>query len=77
MGILFLLDGQLKIYDIKMGTISNDQFGESIQKFAISSDKSMIACSCSNGKIYLIEKATGNLLKTYNGHVCSNFSIDL
>ena len=37
----------------------------------------MIAASCTNDSIYLLERSTGVKLKEYKGHRVKDFSIDL
>lgn len=54
-----------------------DYFHEPIVRFALSHDTRMIAASCTNDSIYLLERSTGVKLKEYKGHQVKDFSVDL
>ena len=45
--------------------------------FALSNDTKTLAASCTNSKMYLLERSTGVKLKEYSGHVVRDFSIDV
>ena len=69
------IDGSVRIFDIRMGELTTDNFGSGVHSMAISHDKKSYLASCLDSKVRLVEKKGGEILKEYKGHKASNFSI--
>jgi mitogen-activated protein kinase organizer 1 len=61
------VDGMVRIYDLRMGVVKNDNCHSSITSISPTYDGQCLAISCLDGTIRLMELETGELLNTYQG----------
>lgn len=64
------LDGYIRAYDLRMGTITEDLVGHPITSVAPSgnSPRESILASTSDGKLRIFDRTNGTLLQTFEGH---------
>jgi mitogen-activated protein kinase organizer 1 len=62
------VDGCVRTYDLRKGTLSCDDFMSPITGMAATKDGQCLVVSCLDGTIRLMELDTGELLNTYHGH---------
>ncbi|KAJ3441170.1 wd40 repeat protein [Anaeramoeba flamelloides] len=62
------VDGHIRIFDLRVGKMFDDNINFSISNVSLSNDNKCILASCLNSKHYLINKTNGDLLNTYQGH---------
>jgi mitogen-activated protein kinase organizer 1 len=53
------IDGHLRHYDLRKGALTEDFVSCGIMKFAISTDQKLVALSCLDSKIRLMERSSG------------------
>ena len=58
-----------------MGQLRSDDFNSPVTGIALSGDANCVAASLLNGKIGLVERATGEVLSEYSGHKAGNYSL--
>jgi len=69
-------NGCVYTFDIRTGTLRTDEYHAPIGHLCISPDSRCIALSCQDGKVRLVERATGLLLSEFQGeHVTTDFKI--
>lgn len=62
------VDGVVRTYDIRMGRLVSDDFGdEAVTCIAASKDGLLMAVSCVGGNIHVVERSSGNILETLRG----------
>ena len=62
------VDGVVRTYDIRMGRLVFDEFGdEAVTCVAITKDKLLAAVSCLGGNIHVVERSSGRILETLRG----------
>jgi len=62
------VDGNIRIYDIRMGSLISDKIGLPVSYTSFSTDGNCILASTLNSKLYLIDKENGQILNCYSGH---------
>jgi len=68
------LDGFIRIYDIRMGTLSSDDVGSPIMAMDLSEDQNYFLVSCIDSKIRLFDRKEGEIIATYEGgHIVQKF----
>jgi len=70
------MDGCLRTFDVRMGEITVDDLSQPIHSIDISHDKRCVIASCTDNKIRMIERGTGEQLNEYTGHKSENYSVD-
>lgn len=68
------LDGYIRSYDLRMGTITEDLVGHPITSIAPSgnSPRESILASTSDGKLRIFDRTNGTALQTFEGHAIGN-----
>lgn len=70
------MDGSVRFYDIRTALYTADEFTEPIQSMSVSFSQKAYVASCTNNKLYLIEKKSGNKVQEYSGHNCEGFRVE-
>jgi len=70
------IDGKLRSYDLRMGTVTTDHICQPITSVAISYDSNCLLVSSLDGIIRLFDKLTGQLLAEYKGHTNKTYKIE-
>lgn len=70
------VDGKLRIYDLRFGSLQTDSYSDPITSLAVTNDKNCTLSSCLGSTIMLTEMATGRLLQFYRGHVNEAFKVE-
>ena len=66
------VDGTLRRFDIRIGRAYTDDLRHAVTAALFTSDGLCALAACLDGALRLVDKATGELLATYRGHVHSN-----
>jgi mitogen-activated protein kinase organizer 1 len=53
------IDGHIRYFDLRKGRITEDYVGCGIMKFSLSTDLKLIALSCLDSKIRILERSSG------------------
>lgn len=61
------VDGTVRRFDARAGCLFNDDLGQSVTDIAVSGDNLCILSACLDGRMRLLDKATGTLLAQYKG----------
>ncbi|KAF9174733.1 WD repeat-containing protein 83 [Mortierella sp. AD010] len=69
------VDGSIRIYDIRMGSLTTDQIFEPITSVSFSKDGNCILASSLDNTVRLMDRADGGLLNAYKGHKNSQYKI--
>ncbi|KAH3764616.1 mitogen-activated protein kinase organizer 1 [Pelomyxa schiedti] len=69
------VDGGVRCYDVRMGRLTTDQMGQPVTSVMLSNDRKCILAVCLDNTIRLIDRASGELLNEYTGHVNSNYKL--
>ncbi|KAF8460663.1 WD40-repeat-containing domain protein, partial [Kalaharituber pfeilii] len=70
------VDGHLRTYDLRMGTLVTDLVGHSITSVSLTTDVNGILVSTLDSQIRLFDKSTGTCLQTYAGsHKNTDFRV--
>ncbi|KAI5786467.1 WD40-repeat-containing domain protein [Peziza echinospora] len=70
------VDGSLRTYDIRMGSICTDLIGHSITCVTVTTDTNAILLSTLDSHLRLFDKTTGACLKSYSGsHVNKDYRV--
>eukprot|EP00966_Prymnesium_polylepis_P120851 2792571-Prymnesium_polylepis.1 len=69
------IDGAVRAYDLRRGTLSVDQFGQPVTHVALSHDGNCVLASTLDSKLRLLDKADGQLLTEYTGHCNTSFKL--
>jgi mitogen-activated protein kinase organizer 1 len=69
------VDGHLRTYDIRTGEYHSDNISKPITNVCISHDNRCVVASVLGGAVALVDKASGNILHTYQGHLHENYSM--
>lgn len=69
------IDGSVKTFDVRMGTVNIDEFGMPITSVSLSRDKQCLLASTLENQMFLLEKSTGEQLAVYKGHISKQFRL--
>ncbi|GJJ69117.1 mitogen-activated protein kinase organizer 1 [Entomortierella parvispora] len=69
------VDGSIRIYDIRMGSLITDQIFEPVTSVCFSKDGNCILASSLDDTIRLMDRANGGLLNAYKGHKNHEYKI--
>lgn len=61
------VDGTVRRFDVRMGCMDVDQLGAPVTAMALSHDGNCVLASCLDGRMRLLDKASGELLAEYSG----------
>ena len=61
------VDGTIRRFDVRAGCLFNDDVGQSVTDIAVSGDGLCVLGACLDGRMRLLDKATGTLLAQYRG----------
>ncbi len=67
------VDGTVRRFDVRMGCMDVDRLGAPVTAMALSHDGNCVLASCLDGRMRLLDKASGELLAQYTGETLSNF----
>jgi len=70
------IDGTVRRYDIRAGTLLTDSMAHPVTSAHLSHDGNCILVSCLNNTLRLIDKEAGELLNEYKGHKNENYKIE-
>eukprot|EP00026_Physarum_polycephalum_P013882 Phypoly_transcript_14336.p1 GENE.Phypoly_transcript_14336~~Phypoly_transcript_14336.p1 ORF type:complete len:297 (+),score=30.69 Phypoly_transcript_14336:48-938(+) len=70
------VDGKVRNYDIRTGTLRTDTISQPVTSVNITHDTNCILASCLDDCVRLIDKNSGELLAEYKGHVNNSYKID-
>ncbi|CAK0757293.1 hypothetical protein CVIRNUC_002528 [Coccomyxa viridis] len=62
------VDGTVRRFDVRMGCMDVDRLGAPVTAMALSHDGNCVLASCLDGRMRLLDKASGELLAQYTGH---------
>lgn len=62
------VDGTVRRFDVRAGCLFTEDLGQSVTSVALSHDNLCILAACLDGRMRLLDKATGTLLAQYKGH---------
>jgi len=63
------VDGRLRSYDLRVGKLTTDMVGHPLTSLTLTEDQNCLLTSAMNGEVKLFDKASGQQLKTYDGHI--------
>lgn len=69
------VDGSLRQFDIRRGECVIDHVARPITSVRLTTDKNCILVSCLDSRVRLFDKTSGEMLNSYKGHSCKEFSI--
>ncbi|KAF9161158.1 WD repeat-containing protein 83, partial [Actinomortierella ambigua] len=69
------VDGTIRIYDIRMGTLVTDHIFEPITSVCFSADGNCVLASSLDNTIRLMDRSNGRLLNAYKGHRNDQYKI--
>lgn len=69
------VDGNVRTYDIRNGSLTTDCIGQPLTSLSVSHDGNCYLLSCLDNTLRLIDRNTGELLNDYTGHVNSDYKI--
>jgi mitogen-activated protein kinase organizer 1 len=69
------VDGHVRIYDMRMGTLTDDHLGSSITDCHFSSEGKCILANTLANKLLLLDKQSGNVLSEYKGHKSEKYKV--
>lgn len=61
------VDGTVRRFDVRMGCMDTNQLGAPVTAMALSHDGNCVLASCLDGRMRLLDKASGELLAQYTG----------
>ena len=67
------IDGSVCVYDLRAGRVSRDAFGTPIGHVALSHDHNCVLAAALDSALLLLDKASGQVLCEYTGHVNTTF----
>ena len=67
------VDGTVRRFDVRAGCLFTDDLGQSVTSIAISGDNLCILAACLDGRMRLLDKATGTLLAQYVGELSRDY----
>jgi len=70
------VDGKLRTYDLRMGTLTTDHICQAMTHLSLSNDGHCVLLSCLDNFIRLFDKRTGELLAEYSGHTNKSYKIE-
>ncbi|KAL3930348.1 MAG: hypothetical protein SGPRY_001578 [Prymnesium sp.] len=62
------IDGRVRTYDLRQGTLATDSFGLPVTHVALSHDGNCLLAATLDSKLRLLDKANGQMLTEYSGH---------
>ena len=70
------VDGKLRTYDLRTGTLTTDLIGPAITSLTLTTDTNALLVSTLDSKIRLFDKSSGGCLQTYSGgHTNTDFRV--
>ena len=69
------VDGRVRTYDLRMGRMVTDTIGPPVTNVRQSSDDNCLLVATLDEKIRLIDKANGQLLQTFSGHINKEYRL--
>ncbi|TPX41476.1 hypothetical protein SeLEV6574_g06063, partial [Synchytrium endobioticum] len=69
------VDGKLRVYDIRAGSVSADDIGQPVTSVAYSNDKNCLLVSALDSTVRLVDKENGQILNEYSGHVNKEYRV--
>lgn len=63
------VDGTVHRFDVRMGSCVVDRLGEPVTHLAAAHDGESLLAMCTDGVVRLLDRATGELMVTYQGAV--------
>ncbi|KAG1657471.1 hypothetical protein FOA52_001386 [Chlamydomonas sp. UWO 241] len=70
------VDGTVRVFDVRMGRVYTDTVHHPVTSVALSHDGQCMLAACLDSTLRLLERRTGELLCTYQGHVHSGIKLD-
>ncbi|PAA46303.1 hypothetical protein BOX15_Mlig030218g4, partial [Macrostomum lignano] len=70
------LDGRLRCYDARKGRLAEDNLCKPLIGLCATRDGRCILASCSDARLRLIDRDTGDLLASYSGHSVADLSVE-
>ncbi|KAL1959439.1 hypothetical protein VTO42DRAFT_2242 [Malbranchea cinnamomea] len=67
-------DGRIRSYDIRMGMLRVDVMGHPVTSVRCSEDGNVILASCLDGRIRLVDREDGSVLKAFGGDTATTSS---
>ncbi|KAI8367555.1 WD40-repeat-containing domain protein [Radiomyces spectabilis] len=68
-------DGRLRVFDLRMGQLSEDYIGPAITSARLSNDGNCVLVSSLDSTIRLMDKANGRLLNEFKGHKHTEYKL--
>jgi len=69
------MDGCIRTFDIRAGEIVVDDLAQPIHSMDLSHDKKCVIASCTDNKIRMFERSSGDTLNEYVSHKAESYSI--
>ncbi|WEW56155.1 hypothetical protein PRK78_001590 [Emydomyces testavorans] len=60
-------DGRIRTYDLRMGIVKVDVMGHPVTSIRCSADGNALLASCLDGRIRMVDRADGSVLKSFGG----------
>jgi mitogen-activated protein kinase organizer 1 len=70
------IDGGVRQYDLRMGTVTEDLMTPAVTSVRLSNDNNCLLVGCLDSTVRLLDKSDGTVLNSYRGHRNVNFKID-
>lgn len=62
------MDGTIRRFDVRAGSLYTDDIGQSVTSIALSHDNLCILSACLDSRVKLLDKASGVQLAEYSGN---------
>jgi len=69
------VDGTVLTYDIRMGRVHIDHLHSGVTALRMSGDGNCLLAGCMDSTVKLLDRSTGELLNTYQGHRSSDYRV--
>ena len=69
-------DGRARLYDLRAGSLLTDTLGGSVSSVKFTRDGQCILASCVGKSLKLMDKANGEMLSEFKGHVNKDYKLD-
>ena len=70
------VDGRVRIYDVRMGSLEEDVIGASVTSLARTRDGKGVLVGCLDSSVRLMDRDNGGLLKRYEGFTNDEFRLE-
>jgi len=70
------IDGNVRTYDIRKGSVCTDCMAQPITSARVTHDNNCLLLSCLDNAVRLIDRSTGELLNEFKGHKNTSYKID-